>query len=142
MADIDEAISQLDRFDITHENLRVIGEATFDVEIGIGCESHCYAFVIVDPLRIQYYEIFSIGPRIEELIAELEIPKSPRLWPVSKSENVVVWPKQLEGRPFLKLVRISRGSRLWHRVLDFIFPLFEYELTDEIEAYVKEVYKK
>ena len=100
-------------------------------------DDYYYVFVAGRPSRLFESPMYSNPQIINEIGRLLGTRIEVGLANRTDFASRIIWPKELEGRPFFDFSKVSRGTGLWNRLKDHWKPLVHAELTEEVLQYTK-----
>lgn len=104
---------------------------------GPWCDDYFYAFVAGRPAKPFESPMYANPGFTEEIGSVLGARIEAGLVNSTDFASRIIWPKELEGRPFFAYSRVTRGAGLWNRLKARCIPLLHSELTEEVLQYAK-----
>jgi hypothetical protein len=118
-------------WEVRTSELKIIGEHTDDLG-----PANDYFFVFLTTTFSYEASFYAEGSEhfLRMLSRELGVKLECGLVSSTTFNSRVMWPPKLEGQALFNFVPRARGRGPWSRVKDWVLPLVEYQLADEVKA--------
>jgi hypothetical protein len=134
--DLVYVVSGQEAWRVAVADVRLVAEYTN--EDGPDLDDYFYVFAAGRPCLFYEAPMYAGAEVVEEIGKMLGVVLHAGLCNSTTFKSRVMWPPALANHPYFEYTVVRRGPGLWSRIKDRVLPLIQSDLTDEVEAYLRD----